>query len=391
MFQLREYQENSVRAGVEYLRNVQGRKGILVAPTGSGKSLIIANIAKELGSTLVLQPSKELLEQNYAKFVSYGGEAGVFSASMKQKIVQDVTFATIGSIKNRADLFADIRNVLIDECHLVNPSSSSMYNTFFNNAQLRTVGLSATPFRLKNFRSPQTGEPFSQLNMLTRMRPAFFQDIVHVVQIKDLYEQGYLSPIKYIPLAWDGKALVVNTTGADYTEESVENALDDNEILKKVPSYVAGAIEQGRKHIIVYTTSIQNATDIADLLNRSKYKGACSVSSQTDPKERERILTDFKAGRIHTVVNVGVLTTGFDFPELDTIIIARPTMSLSLYMQMIGRGVRLAPNKENCAVIEMCGNYNRFGKVEGIEYHKRQNLWTMTNEGKVLSNTPLVG
>ena len=219
------------------------------------------------------------------------------------------------------------------------------------------------------------------------MRPAFFNKFLHVTQVKELYDQGFLCPVKYIPMAWDNGGLAVNTTGAEFSDESVERAMIDQEIMKKIPPIIQQSIDKGRKHRIVFVSSINDAEYL-----EGRVPDSAVVSSYTKKKEREEILGKFKAGEIKTVFNVGVLTIGFDFPALDTIIIARPTMSLALYMQMIGRGIRQSEGKEDCAVVDMCGNYNRFGEIEKIEYRQQefgQQLWELVNDGKVLSNVKL--
>lgn len=386
---------------MDFLRNSKKPtdRGVLVEPTGSGKSIITATIANELKSgVLVLQPSKELLEQNYAKFVAYGGQASIFSESMKQKEVGEVTFATIGSIKGRQAEFSHVRYVLIDECHLVPPAKQtgnriihSMFTEFIYGLQdvqdIRVVGLTATPFRLKKFRDPWTKVPYSQINLLNRMRPLFFNKFLHVTQVKELYEQGFLCPVKYTPLNWDGSKLVVNTTGADFTEDSMDRALIAEHVIERLPAIVEETIKAGRKYRIVFVASVADAEYLKELVPDSE-----CVSSDTKPKERERILTAFKAGEIKTVFNVGVLTIGFDFPALDTIIIARPTMSFALYMQMIGRGIRPHESKTECEVIDMCGNHARFGEIETVTYSQSsegQKLWELRSGKKLLSNVAL--
>jgi DNA repair protein RadD len=387
-YKLRPYQEDGVRAALEFFENGNDlERPICVMPTGAGKSIVIAHITNELqGGVLILQPSKELLEQNYAKFKTYGGHACIYSASLKSKEIGRITFATIGSIKNKAEEFSHVKYIIIDECHLVPPNISSMFVSFLTQLfNVKIIGLTATPFRLKTYRDPWSGMPFSQINLLTRERPRFFTSFLHITQISELYEQKFLSPIKYIGLAWDAGKLRVNTTGAEYTEESIKQAIDSQEIVKKLPTIVKQSIEKGRKFRIVFVYSVMDAQILALRTPDSAY-----VSADTPKKEREEILNNFKAGIIKTIYNVGILTIGFDFPELDTIIIARPTMSLALYMQMIGRGIRLHPKKENCVVLDMCGNIERFSTFENIKYVKDyKGQWIIHDGIKQLSGVKL--
>lgn len=385
---LREYQKNAIDKGFEYFQIGDSKKRpIIVAPTGAGKSIYAANLTSKLKkNVLVLQPSKELLEQNYAKFRAYGGVASIYSASVGKKEVGDVTFATIGSVVKKPELFSHKEFVIIDECHLVPPNSYSMYMKFFKNLgqKVKYLGLTATPFRLKRYNDPFTGKPFSKINLLTRESPRFFNIFLFVTQIKELYDLGFLSPVKYIPLEWNDGQLVVNTTGAEFSDESVDWALKNQKVHERIPDIIKQGLAKGRKHFLIFVKNVNDGLDLAKRVPNS----AC-VHATTKKKEREEILNDFRSGKIKAVFNVGVLTIGFDFPELDAIIIARPTMSLALYMQMIGRGIRTADNKTDCALVEMCGNFERFGKIEDITYLETIDGWVIHNGIRQLSGVRL--
>lgn len=388
MFELRPYQQSAVDAILDFCQfGKEKDHPIAVLPTGAGKSIIIAYVARELKEgVLVIQPSKELLEQNFAKFESYGGRAAIYSASMNQKHVGDVTFATIGSIKSCPELFAHVKYVLIDECHLVPPNDESMFMQFLSGLEnVKVIGLTATAFRLKKYNDPFTGEPYSQINLLMREKPRFFNRFLHITQIKELYDREFLAPVKYIPLAWSNGELRYNSTGAEYTEKSMDFALKQQKIHERLPSVIDQSIRKGRKHRIVFVKNVADAEHLTLMCPDS----AC-VSAQTKKKDRQRILDDFKAGKIKTVFNVGILTIGFDFPALDTIIIARPTMSLALYMQMIGRGIRKCEGKFDCALVDMCGNIDRFSKLEDIVYMTDfEGKWILHDGKKQLSGVKL--
>jgi DNA repair protein RadD len=401
MLELRDYQVSSVNAGLNHLLNGRAKDiPMIISPTAGGKSLICAKIAHTLEhGVLVLQPSVELLKQNYAKFLTYGGEASLYSASVGEKEVGAVTFATIQSLKDKAHLFGNVRYVIIDECHLVPPSkdvfdkqgrlkkAGSMFTRFLMDLPdgVMVIGMTATAFRLKKYRDPFTGEAYSKINLLPYERPHFFNKFLYVTQIRELYDKGFLCPIRYVSLNWDGKALKVNTTGADYSEESVKEQLEVQEINKRLPDIIAQAITKGRKHILVFVNSVEDASELT-----KRVPNSASVSAYTKDKEREQIIEDFKSGKITTVFNVSVLTTGFDFPAIDTVILARPTMSLALYMQMVGRGIRIFLGKEYCVLVDMCGNIDRFGHIEDIEYRQDPNMrWYIASGEKVLSGVPI--
>ena len=383
MYELRDYQKQAVSKGIEYLLGNSKKNAVIVAPTGSGKSLIIANIAKSLnGQTIVFQPSKELLEQNYGKYISYGESAEIYSASMNQKTIGQVTFATIGSVVNKPELFNEFQYCIVDECHLVKPDSSSMYKRFFAKLNLKVLGLTATPIRMKRYNFP---EPHAKLCMLDRMRPKFFHEYIHITQIQELANRDYFAKLEYYQFNFDNSMLEVNSTGGDFTDKSIEIALTANSTLDKIDDWYNNN-HQTVNHVLIFVESIGSAHRLQRLLG----KNVCGLVKATmNKKEREVILNDFKSGKLKAVVNVGILTTGFDFPELDCIVMARPTMSLGLYYQIIGRCVRPHQTKKLSYVFDFVGNYEKFGKIEDLVIEKKNGLWCIHNGKNILTNVGL--
>ena len=359
-FQLRDYQQNASNAAISHYRLKNGKNYLMVLPTGAGKSLIIADIAAKLNEPLlVFQPNKEILEQNFAKLQTYGiFDAGCYSASVKRKDINRITFATIGSVYNHMDDFKHFKYILIDECHLVNPSEG-MYADFFAAAERRIIGLTATPYRLC---STMNG---SMLKFLTRTRPRVFSDVIYYCQVSELLARGFLTKLKYYDLT---KIELVNvrrnSTGADFDDKSLSKEFERVDLYGYLISMVRRLLapKSGipRRGILVFTRFVKEAEMLTHEIPDSAV-----VSGTTPKKERERILSDFKSGKIKVVANCGVLTTGFDYPELDTIVLCRPTMSLALYYQMIGRVIRPYPGKEGW-VVDLCGNLRTFGKVEKL-------------------------
>ena len=368
--------------------------GILILPTGAGKSLVIADIASKIDEPLiVLQPSKEILEQNFAKLQSYGvWDCSIYSASLNRKEINRITFATIGSLMNHVDEFDSFHKILIDECHLVNPREGQ-YKEFIERIEGRQViGLTATPYRLGQTIDPKTinskwPKYGSILKFLTRTRPRVFDRVLYHCQIKTLLEAGYLAKLRYFDMpALELKRVKLNSTGADYDEKSLKKEMQRAgmyqytlDIVKRVMRPKDGSIRNG---ILVFVRFIEDAERLAEEL-----MGFCEVVSGTTPKkEREAILERFKSGETEVVVNVGVLTTGFDHPALDTIILARPTMSLALYYQMVGRAIRPHPDKQGW-VVDLCGSVTKFGKVEDLWLdHDERGSWIITSNGKQLTN-----
>lgn len=381
-YTLRPYQEKAVTKCVAYLLDEKKKEhGIAVLPTGSGKSLVIAEIANRLnGDVLILQPSKEILEQNFSKYVSYGNDAGIYSASVGVKVIKKVTFATIGSIIN-TPYFSHFRYLIIDECHFVNPQQGMYADLIKRMDNVRCIGLTATPYRLS---SSSLG---STLKFLTRTRPRVFSNVVTYVQIKELFEQGYLAKLAYYKIdGFDSTKVELNSTGAEYDDRSLKRYLENIRFDNSVTGVVRRLMNVNRKGILVFTRFIEESVYIAKEIGDE----CAVVTGETPKKERERILREFKMGKIKVVCNVGVLTTGFDYPELDTVVLARPTRSLSLYYQMVGRAIRPHKDKECAWIVDMVGLSSEFGKVEDLHLElSGGKYWQIKTNGKPLTNVIL--
>ena len=373
---LREYQTKAVDIAVDYFLEEDSGNGIIVMPTGSGKSLIISAVAKELEApVLVLQPSREILQQNYDKYLSYGLDASIYSASFNKREISKVTFAMIGSIIRKKELFESFKYVIIDECHGVNPKKG-MYKDFIENSDAKILGLTATPYRLST-----DGFGGSILKFITRTRPRVFSQLLYYVQIKELTEQGYLAPIKYeTDDIFDSLKVKLNSTGADFNEQSLRKYC--SEIQQNSRTIKAIKNNLHRKAIVAFVTSVDDATYISSMINNSAV-----ITSKTEKKERNETLSKFKQGIIKVIINVGVLTLGFDYPELDTIIISRPTMSLALYYQMIGRGIRYSDEKEYCIVVDLTDNYKKFGDINDLILYENNGKPFIGPGDKQLTNT----
>ena len=351
----------------------------------SGKSLIIADIAARLdGHTLVFQPSKEIVEQNFKKLCSYGIlDCSIYSASFNSKEISRITFATIGSVKGHPELFSHFKNIIIDECHLVNPKEG-MYKDFLSILNCKVLGLTATPYRLSS--SQDFG---AMLKFITRTRPAIFKEVIYHVQVSTLLDMGYLAKLNYYsmnPIGWNELNLKTNTTGADYTDKSVQREyerIDFYGYLVHIVQRLMNPIQGGkRKGILVFTRFLKEAERLT-----MSIPGCAIVSGDTPKSTREMILKQFKTGEIPVVANVGVLTTGFDYPELDTIVTARPTMSLAMYYQIVGRAIRPHPSKECGWFVDLCGNIKRFGEVSDLRLVDGGNgKWAVFSKGRQLTN-----
>jgi DNA repair protein RadD len=380
-FAPRPYQAEAIAKAVDFFNSVKKSHAIEVLPTGSGKSIVIANIAKELeGKTVVFQPSKEILEQNYAKFTSYGYRASIYSASAGQKRIDKVTFATIGSVAKKHHLFREFKNIIIDECHLTN-AKGGMYHDFIHAIEdCKVLGLTATPYRLS------ASLEGAMLKFLTRTKPRIFSDVLYVVQNDVLFNNGFLAPLKYFSFdVIDRSMLQVNSSGTDFSEASLRSYYRKID-MPKVTAYWANRMLAKRSSLLVFSSLIQEAEAASRLI-----PGSVVLTGDTDKRLREKILADFKAGRIRCVVNVGVLTTGFDYPALEAVLIARSTMSLALYYQIIGRVMRPFTypdgSKKEGWVVDLGANINFFGKIETMKViPDHRGLYSVVNNGRHLTN-----
>jgi DNA repair protein RadD len=378
-FQLRPYQQEAVDAGVKYFTGSTNKNAIEILPTGAGKSIVIANLVAPLsGKTMILQPSKEILEQNFAKYISYGFHASIYSASAGQKKVSRVTFCTIGSVINKLHLFEGLENILIDECHLVN-SQGGMYEQLIKTfPKAKVLGLTATPYRLSN---TSFG---SELRFITRTRPRLFHEVLYYVQNDVLFNAGYLSKLEYFVFnVVDRSKIELNSSGTDFSEASLRRYYKSIDMPAKITNY-AYRLLQKRKNLLVFCSMIDEAKIVV-----KNIPGSALLTGETKKEERERILSQFKNGKIKCLVNVGVLTTGFDYPELECVLIARSTMSLSLYYQIVGRAMRISPKKESAWIVDLGGNFNFFGRIETMKIKQdEKGRYAIWNNGKQLTNVP---
>ena len=385
--QLRENQVLPVQNGVEFFKSKKAEPSVIVAPTAFGKSIVIAAIAKEVGERLlIIQPSKELLEQNYNKFIGLGGEASIYSAAMNEKEIGSVTYATIGSIVKIAHRFKSlgISKVIIDECDRFPREPGGMLRKFLTNAGITHVlGLTATPLKLQT--NMGDDGPFSKLVMLTSRskKGNFFKNIIHVAQIEEMVKLGFWSPLLYESYDFDTGELVYNSTGAEYTDDSIKRAYKNQNIGGKIIRKVAELTD--RKSILVAVPTIDEAIELA-----TKIPNSAPLYSGMADKERNRIIDDFKNGRLRVIIQVNILSVGFDYPQLDCIITGRPTSSLSWWYQFVGRVTRIHSEKLNGLVVDFVGSVPKFGKVEDLYFKYETPLWKLYGEGqKLLTGIPL--
>lgn len=391
MITLRENQEEPIRKAIEFFKEKNPKPSLIVLPTAWGKSILTAFVAKNTDDKLlVLQPSKELLEQNFNKYMTlfdwFGGNAGIYSASFGKREIAQITYATIGSIKNLGEEFKKrgFTKMLIDEAHLYPRESDSMLGKFLKESGITHVlGITATPVKLQTNRD-RSGQTFSKLVMLTSRskKGNFFKDIIHVGQISEMVRLGFWSKLKYQAAGFDDSLLVFNSSKSEYTEDSVQRAYDANggseALLRALDSI------PDRKHILVFTPSVADAIALSE-----HYPNSGVIYGDMDKAQREQTIADFKAGRLRVIFNVRVLSTGFDYTGIDCIILGISTASIALYYQIIGRATRIQEGKEDALIWDFGGNVARFGKVEDITFEQGK-MWRMFGtDGRLLSGIPI--
>lgn len=383
-FTPRPIQETAIQSGIDWInKNQRGGAGVIIAPTSFGKSICVAELARRLNEpVLVNQPSKELLEQNHAKYMSYGEEAGIYSASFGRKDTSQVTFATIGSLVKDWKLFREmgVKKLIMDECHIASSKANQTYEFCRNVGITHVIGLTATPVIL-------TGGQFSsQLKMLNRTRKSFYKEIIHTVQISEMLANDYWSKVNYKPIhGLKENMLRYNTTGTEFTEDSLRQFNAANDINEKVKLAVSELKRNGRKHILVFVQFVQDAYDMSLMI-----PGSVVVHGGLSKKDREDAIGGFRSGRYSVAINVNVLGTGFDYTELDAIIHTRPTNSVGIWYQHVGRLVRIHPDKKDTDLIDFSGNFKRFGRVEDFTFEKDPvHGWGMFSGDRLLTNVDL--
>lgn len=351
---LRDYQQQAVDAAVRYFR-AQSGSAVIVLPTGAGKSLVIAELARiAKGKVLVLTHVKELVAQNAEKVALLTDEASIYSAGLRQKLTQGKTVvASVQSAGRNLEAFdSHYSLVVIDECHRVSLEQDSQYQQLLehlksHNPKLKLLGLTATPYRLglgfiyRRHYHGRVGNPDRGI----------FDDCIFELPLRPLIKQGYLTPPRLydgLSAQYDFSSLPSNSNG-EYDEAKVDALLRHSGRATKAIVNQLRQLANTRKGVIIFAATVRHAEEVLTLLVDEQ---AALITATTEMQQRDAIIRAFKAQELKFLVNVAVLTTGFDAPHVDLIAIMRPTASVSLFQQMVGRGLRLAEGKQDCLVID---------------------------------------
>lgn len=376
----RDYQDAATRSIFDYFQKDTGNP-IVAMPTGTGKAIVIGDFIRRAcyyypgTRIMMLTHVKELIDQNMKTLLRLWPTAptGVYSAGLGRREQAQVTFAGIQSVHRRPEDFEAPDIIKIDECHLLSPKNTSMYRSFIEamrarNPFLKVVGYSATPFRMGQGMLTDEGGIFTDVCFDLTSRDAFNWLIL----------QGWLTPLVPKQTSHQLDLSGVRMQSGEFVLADLQEKIDHEYVTVKALTE-AVHLAHDRHHWLVFASGIAHAEHIAAFLNDQFDIPAAAVHSQMDGVERDRVIADFKAGRLRALVNNNILTTGFDFPEIDCIVMLRPTASPSLWVQMLGRGTRpvftvgmplttveerLAANsKKNCLVLDFAGNTKRLGPI----------------------------
>lgn len=530
-FVLRDYQEKAEKAMLEFLKSNKN-KGILVSPVATGKSLYTGLFAKHAkGPTLVIQPTKELLEQNYKKALNYGLKPTIYSSSLGVKEVSDLVYATPMSVVKHADKFKHIENVIIDEClsydtyvtcvdgrnrkigeiwknrHKGLPKVRSLnvktkeleddevtavertgkkdiYKLYFDNGRVlectlnhpiltangwkqagdlseadtvcgsdgncrmerrefykndycydievkknhnfiasttstdegivvhnchlnttrvkrggkisrlstteeflnairpkKVLGITATPVKLHNTLNG------AELRMINRDSLSYFfkAPIIHITQISEIKDKYWCDYDIEVKPNYDKKRLRYNTAGSEFTMKSMLETFEINGGIKNIDETIDYLLHFKHKaNILIFMPSLNHAKQLSAMRDDCEL-----ISGELPDKQREKVLKDFEMGKTRVLLNYGVLTTGYDFPDLESIIIARETASFQLYYQIMGRVVRpfMASKTDKAIVFDLTANTERFGDIKDIIFDQQEvvNGWCLRVQDKIIT------
>lgn len=360
---LRDYQQQAVASVFRHLEHHDDNPCVVI-PTGGGKTPVLATLAGETvrrwnGRVVILAHVKELLEQNADKMraVAPDVKVGVYSAGLKRRDRDaPVIVAGIQSVYKRAFDFEPFDLAIVDEAHLIPVEGEGMYRSFLEDARkaaphLRVVGLTATPYRTSD------GLICGPDNILNR--------VVHETGVRELIDAGYLSPMtsRTSKVRVDTSGLHVR--GGEFVADEVEALMDSELVVGPACDEIVQEAAD-RTSILVFAAGVGHCEHVRDELRRRGVE-AEMLTGDTPSAERADLIDQFRLGRLRCLVNVQVLTTGFDAPNVDCVVLLRPTMSPGLYYQMVGRGFRICDGKSDCLVLDYGKNIARHGPVDEIE------------------------
>ena len=367
MFDLRPYQEPISEKVFTYMKNNPENHPLVAMPTGSGKTVVLADIILKAiekwptTNVLVLSHVREILMQDYDSIKFHTGlDVGIYSVGLKKRERKQVTVAGIQSVFRHPGRFSQYNFIIIDECHLIPPGKNTMYRKFFAGLDKpRYFGLTATPFRLG-------------IGYIYGEDDSIFNDLIYDMTSKDkfngLIKDGYLCNLKTSVTEMELDTDGIRTVAGDFDKKMLSQAVNKDTITKMA---IKEIIAKGAnyKKWLVFAIDIEHAENIAEELGQNDIP-TMVIHSKMD-FDRDTVIRHYKSGTFRAIVNVNVLTTGFDDPEIDLIALLRPTKSPVIHIQTIGRGLRPAEGKDHCLILDFAGNTERLGPINDIVPKKK--------------------
>ena len=364
MMQLRPYQRDAIDALYGHWHD-GGGNALIVLPTGSGKSLVIASLLREVMTSYplmriaMLTHTRELIAQNYAELIRIWPQApaGIYSAGLNRRDRHHpIMLCGVQSVWNKVGQIGAFDLVLVDECHLMSRNSATMYGKFFTalherQPDFRVVGLTATPYRLDSGR-------------LDRGEGRMFEKIVYDADVHDLISDGYLSPLVSKGTHAEISTRDVHRRGGEFIAGELEAAAMAGDLVERAAAEIV-SMGVNRRAWLAFCTGIDHAAAMRAAL-RKLGVNAESIDGTMGTKERDRIIQSFRSGHIRCLTSVNVLSIGFNVPHVDLVALLRPTESPGLYIQQVGRGLRLAPGKNDALILDFAGNVRKHGPIDII-------------------------
>lgn len=363
MFTLRDYQKPIAGKVFSYMRANKTKHPLVALPTGAGKTVVLSDVILNAVTNwpetniLVLSHVKEILRQDYNSIKFHTGmDIGLYSSGLDSRQKKQITVAGIQSVYRRPELFEKTQLVIIDECHLIPPSDNSMYRKFFAGLERpRYFGLTATPFRLGG-------------GLIYGHEDAIFDDLIvdytTMERFNMLIENGYLCRLKTHATDNEFDTSGIKTVQGDFDLKGMSLAFDRDYITNKCVEEIVKYGSDYNKWLI-FAIDIAHAEHIAECLLQ-KHKIYTAVVHSKMEMDRDAVIQNFKDGLYKAIVNVDVLTTGFDDPAIDLIALLRPTKSPVIHVQTIGRGLRPFPGKDHCLILDFAGNTERLGPINDV-------------------------
>lgn len=366
MLTLRPYQSEALDALDRHLSS-KPTNPCVVIPTGGGKSFVMAEAVRRWKESyppfrcIVLAHRKELVEQNSNELMGIypDGDIGIYAAGLgKHQTNHTITFAGIDSVYDKAGLFPPFDVIIIDEAHRIPVRGEGKYRRFISecakfNERMRVVGFTATPFRLGS-------GPICHKDYI-------LNEIAYEANVGDLIRDGYLCNLRSKVSEHEPDLSKVGKTGGDYNGKELALAMLKGDLVGRAVSDAVSMLNfEGRRCCVWFCVDVAHCESVRERL-ASLGESCVAVTGSTPSAERDKAVADFRDGKYRHILNVNVFTEGFNVKQVDAVILLRPTLSKGLYAQMVGRGLRLHPDKTDCLVLDYAHCIETHGPIDALD------------------------